>query len=47
MRLLDNSLDHHFIHSLYVKLKNSNDQVETKVIQKEFNVFKKESKLKF
>ena len=43
MRYLDNSLDHHFIHSLFLKLKNSNDMVESKAIEREFNVFKKES----
>jgi len=44
MKQLDNTLDQHFIHSLYLKLKNSNDLVETKTLVKEFDVYKKESK---
>jgi len=43
MKFLDNSLSHNFIHSLFLKMKNANDFVETKNIEKQFNVFKKES----
>ena len=47
MKFLDNTLDHSFIHSLYMKMKNPNDFVETKSIEREFNVFKKESILNY
>jgi len=43
MRYLDNSLDHHFIHSLFLRLKGNKETVDTKSIETEFNVFKKES----
>ncbi len=42
MKLLDNQLDHNFINSLFLKIKNNKDTVETKFIQQHFNLFKKE-----
>ena len=45
MRLFDSQLEHNFINSLFLKIKNTKDTVDTKTIEKYFNVFKKESKI--
>lgn len=43
MLLLDNQLDHNFINSLFLKIKNGKDTVDTKTLIHHFNIFKKES----
>lgn len=47
MVLLDKQLEHNFINSLFIKIKNSKDTIDTKTIEKHFNVFKKESNNNF
>lgn len=43
MKLLDSTFDHEFIQALFNEMKTK-DYVEVKTIEREFNVFKKESK---
>jgi hypothetical protein len=46
MKLLDSTFDHEFIQSLFDEIKTDNtDFVETKTIESQFNVFKKERKI--
>jgi hypothetical protein len=51
MKLLDNFWEETYLKSLFNKLKNVNQYnkecVETRIIEKTFNVFKKESNISF